>query len=299
MSAVLAVDRMTLGTSRLGTRPGDPEAAELAAAMVRSPFQQIDTSNAYAEGRSEALLGAARRGLGEAAARLTIFSKADADPVTGVFDGDRVHRSFAETVDRLGVAYLPVYHLHDPYGITLAQALARGGAVEALVALREEGLVGAIGIAAGTRSLVEDYIRTDAFDAVLTHNRYTLVDRSASSIIEAAKSRGMLVFNAAPFGGGMLAGSVARRGQYAYRTAPPELLAYVDRIAALCREWKVPLPAAALHFCLAADGVDSTVVGISRPGQLGELAALVEHPVPAGLLAAIEALGSPPGNIND
>jgi D-threo-aldose 1-dehydrogenase len=171
--------------------------------------------------------------------------------------------------------------------------------VEALVALRDQGLVGAIGIAAGTRSLVEDYIRTDAFDAVLTHNRYTLVDRSASSIIEAAKSRGMLVFNAAPFGGGILAGSVARQNQYAYRTAPSELLAYVDRIAELCREWKVPLPAAALHFCLAADGVDSTVVGISRPGQLSELAALVDYPVPDGLLAAIADLGDPPAATHD
>ncbi|GAA3768173.1 aldo/keto reductase [Plantactinospora mayteni] len=290
----MTVTGLTLGASSLGARHPEPDALELAAALLRSPFGQVDTSNAYAGGRSEALLGAVLRDWSEPGRPATIFSKADADPATGGFDGDRVKRSFEETVERLGVDHLPIYHLHDPYGITLAEATAPGGAVEAMVALREQGLVGAIGIAAGRRRLVEEYVRTGAFDAVLTHNRYTLVDTSAASIIAAAKERGMLVFNAAPFGGGILAGSANARGRYGYRPAPPELLGHVDRLTRMCREWRVPLAAAALHFSLTAPGVDSTVVGVSDLGRLAELEKLAAFPIPDGFFAAVAGLGTPP-----
>jgi D-threo-aldose 1-dehydrogenase len=278
--------RLTLGASRLGQRADD--ARELALALVHSPIGQIDTSNAYAEGRSEALLGEALR---ETGASPTVYSKADADPVTGVFDGDRVKRSFEESVTRLGVDHLPLYHLHDPYGMSVAEGLRT--AVPALVGLREQGLVGAIGIAAGDPALVEEYIRSDMFDAVLTHNRYTLVDRSAEALIAAARERNMTVFNAAPFGGGILAGSPRRRGDYAYRPASPEVLAFVDRLAAVCGEHETPLSAAALHFSLTSGVVDSTVVGVSGAAQIAEIEALAAHPIPAGLMEAIAALGTP------
>ncbi|GAA4673384.1 aldo/keto reductase [Phytohabitans rumicis] len=271
---------VTIGTSGL-------DSVDLALAILRSPYGQVDTSNAYARGRSEAVLGEALRAVG---AGTVIFSKADADPVTGVFDGDRVKRSFEESVTRLGVDRLPLYHLHDPYTITLAEAAAPGGAIEALVGLREQGLVDAIGIAAGPLDLVEEYVRTGAFDAVLTHNRYTLVDRGAAGLIAAARERGMLVFNAAPFGGGLLAGSTRSAGRYAYRPATPELLAYVGRLTALCREWTVPLPAAALHFSLTAPDVDSTVVGVSSAEQLANLDTLVAYPIPDGFFAAVAEL---------
>ncbi|MGN9912843.1 aldo/keto reductase [Phytohabitans sp. LJ34] len=267
---------MTIGAGRVSN-------VDLALAVLRSPFGQVDTSNAYGEGRSETVLGEAMRLAGPA----VVFSKADADPVTGVFDGDRVKRSFEESVTRLGVDRLPIYHLHDPFTITFAEAAAPGGAIEALVGLREQGLVGAIGIAAGPLDLVEEYVRTGAFDAVLTHNHYTLVDRSGAELIASAKARGMVVFNAAPFGGGLLAGSTRAGGKYAYRSAAPEVLARVDRLTALCREWSVPLPAAALHFSLANPDIDSTVVGVSRAAQLAELEAMAAHPIPDGFFAAL------------
>lgn len=278
--------RLTLGASRLGQRADD--ARELARALVHSPVGQIDTSNTYAEGRSEALLGEALR---ETGASPVVFSKADADPVTGVFDGDRVKRSFEESITRLGVDRLPLYHLHDPYGMSVAEGLRT--AVPALVELRSQGLVDAIGIAAGDPALVEEYIRSDMFDAVLTHNRYTLVDRSAEALIAAARERNMTVFNAAPFGGGILAGSPRRRGEYAYRPAPPEVLVFVERLADVCEEYGTSLSAAALHFSLTSGVVDSTVVGVTGAAQVAEIEALAAHPVPDGLLEAIAALGTP------
>lgn len=152
---------VTLGASHLGDRPG---AAELADALLASGRGGIDTSNGYTGGRSETLLGDAIRRAGGIPAGTAIYSKADRDPDSGVFDGDRVRRSLEESLTRLGVDRLPVYHLHDPYTITFAHAMAPGGAVEALTALRDEGVIGAIGIASGTMAEVHRYVDTGAFE---------------------------------------------------------------------------------------------------------------------------------------
>lgn len=291
------LEPVTIGTSGLGKRPGAD--AALAAALLSSPFRQIDTGNNYALGRSESLLGEAIAAAGGLPGGKIVFSKADQHPESGVFDGDRVLRSFDETTSRLGLDTLPLYHLHDPYTITVSQGMAPGGPVEALLRLREEGRVGAIGIAAGEHALVEDYIRTDAFDVVLTHNRFTLVDRTAETILRLATERSMTVFNAAPFGGGILAGSTFRGASYGYQPASDEFLAHLDAVRALCAQWDVSVAGAALAFSLAEPRIHSTVVGIYSRRRLEELPGLAATVVPEGFWDALDALGDPPPSPTD
>ena len=291
------LEPVTIGTSGLGKRPGAER--ELADAMLSSPFRQIDTANNYAAGRSEALLGEAIAAVGGLPAGKVVFSKADQDPGTGAFDGERVLRSFDETTSRLGLETLPLYHLHDPYTISVSEGMASGGPVEALIRLRDEGRVGAIGIAAGERALVEEYVRTDAFDVVLSHNRWTLVDRTAETILRLATERGMTVFNAAPFGGGILAGSTFRGQTYGYAPASDAFLAHLDRVRALCAEWNVPVAGSALAFSMREPRIHSTVVGIYSRERLDELPGLIATPIPEGFWTALDALGDPPASPTD
>ncbi|MGC5223516.1 aldo/keto reductase [Micromonospora sp. DT81.3] len=286
------LEPITLGASPLGKRP--EIGTELGDALLTGRHHQVDTSNNYADGASERLLGAAIARLGGLPADRRIFSKVDQDPDTGVFDADRVLRSFEETKERLGLDTLPLLHFHDPYGLTVAEAMAPGGPVEALARLRDEGTVGAIGIAAGTRALMEEYVRTDAFDAVLIHNRYTLVDRTAGTVFDEATERGMAVFNAAPFGGGILAGSRTRGTKYAYTEPSPEFLAFLERLRALADESGVDLAAAALQFAMADPRVHSVVVGVSSVERLRALDGLVDAVIPEEFWAAFDALGTPP-----
>lgn len=291
------LEPVTIGTSGLGKRPGADRS--LADALLASPFRQLDTGNNYAQGRSESLLGEAIAAVGGLPRNKVIFSKADQDPSTGVFDGDRVLRSFDETMARLGLETLPLYHLHDPYTITVSEGMARGGAVEALLRLRNEGRVGAIGIAAGRHALVEEYIRTDAFDVVLSHNRWTLVDRTAETILRLATERGMTVFNAAPFGGGILAGSTFRGDSYAYAPASAKFLAHLERVRALCANRGVSIAGAALAFSFREPRIHSTVVGIYSQARLAELPALVATDISEGFWEALDALGEPPASPAD
>jgi D-threo-aldose 1-dehydrogenase len=296
----IEVSPVSLGTSFLGN-PAQadgspaPESAELAHALLTGPFAVIDTSNNYAQGRSETALGRAVAAHGLPAGR-RIVTKVDAEPGTGRFDRDRVWRSFEESTARLGLDHLPLLHLHDPYTITPEEAFAPGGAVQGLVELREQGLVGAIGVAAGKLDLMLRYVTSGAFDVVLTHNRYTVVDRRAERLLAEAAERGMGAFNAAPFGGGLLAG---RGTRYAYRESPPELLAWVERARALCAEWSTDLPAVALQFSLRSPLVHSTVVGVSRPERIAQLEELRTAVVPDGFWPALAALGTPPSTVDD
>ncbi|GAA3758112.1 aldo/keto reductase [Microbacterium kribbense] len=301
--AALRDDRLALGTSGLGraTVPGsagEAVAVTTARALLTSRYAAVDTSNAYSVGRSEAVLGIALRDLGpDAAGR--VITKVDADPRTGALDRDRVFRSVEESLRRLGVDRVPVLHLHDPYSITFADAMAQGGAVQALVELREEGVAGGIGIAAGPVPLVARYVGTGIFDAVLVHNRYTLVDRSAGPLFARAARAGMRVFNAAPFGAGILARGSGAGASYAYRPAPAALQQWVRRVEALCGEYRITLPAAALQFALRAPNVHTTVVGVSSSARLGQLDKLVALRVPDEFWQRLEALPSAPTPIDD
>lgn len=299
----LLASPITLGTSFLGagTSPGDPEeaaAVELARSMLHGPYALIDTSNNYAKGRSEAVLGLALASGGTAEGR-SVVTKADQDPETGAFDRDRVRRSFEESCRRLGVDRLGLLHLHDPYSITFEEAAAPGGAIAGMLELKEEGLVDAIGIAAGTVSLMRQYVATGAFDVLLTHNRYTLVDRSALPLIEDAVGKGMGVFNAAPFGGGLLARGSASGATYAYTESPAELLDWVARVEELCTQHGIDLPTAALHFSLRSPLIDSTIVGISSTERIEQLERMRQAVVPPSFWQDLDALGQPPSNITD
>ncbi|MFC8680063.1 aldo/keto reductase [Microbacterium ureisolvens] len=299
----LNVSPLTLGTSGLGrdTIPGSPEedaAVAFAQQLFASTHAFVDTSNNYSAGRSEAVLGLAIARAGEDAAT-RVISKVDCDPETGAFDRDRVLRSFEETTARLGVDRLPLLHLHDPYTVTFDEAMAAGGAVEGLIELRESGRVDAIGVAAGPAPMMSRYVGTGVFDAVLVHNRFTVVDSSAAPVFEAARERGMTVFNAAPFGAGILATGTREGAMYGYRPATPELQEWVSRLERVCASFGVALPAVALHYSLRSPLVDSTIVGISSAKRVAQLDELAATPIPDELWADLDGLGPAPSPVDD
>jgi D-threo-aldose 1-dehydrogenase len=294
---------LTIGADKFGrdTQKGSTEeadAVELAQLALASGFGYVDTSNNYAGGQSEAVMGIAAAQLGPQ--RSTgVITMVDVDPETGRFDRDRVLRSFEESRDRLGLDYFPLMHLHDPDMLTMAEALGPGGAVEGLIELRESGLVGAIGVAGGSIPMMSAYLATEIFDAVLCHNRFTLVDRSAKPLFEEARRQGMTIFNAAPFGAGLLSTGARPGAHYAYLPATPELQSWVRSVEDSCARHGVPLPALALAFSLQSPLVDSTIVGVSSKPRLPQLVDLSRQTIPDELWHDVAALGAAPSAIVD
>lgn len=298
----LEVTGVCLGTSPLASMPqlygyavGAEQAQATVAAALAGPFNFIDTSNGYGGGRAEERIGAALAALGGLPAGVVLATKADADPDSGDFSGARVRRSVAESLDRLGLDRVQLMYLHDPeYHLTFAEAMAPGGPVRALVELRDAGVLGHLGIAAGPVSLLRQFIATGEFEVVLSHNRFTLVDRGAEPLMDDAAERGIAYVNAAPYGGGMLAKGPDAQPRYAYRETPDSVRDAVRAMERAGAAAGIPLEAAALQFSLRDPRVTSTVVGISDPARIARTAALAALDIPDSLWPELAALTPPP-----
>ena len=297
----LEVTGVCLGTSPLASMPqlygyavGADQAQATVAAALAGPFNFIDTSNNYGGGRAERRIGAALATMGGLPAGVVLATKADADPGSGDFSGARVRRSVAESLDRLGLDHVPLIYLHDPeHHLTFAEAMAPDGPVRALAALRDAGVLGHLGIAAGPVRLLSQFIATGEFEVVLSHNRFTLADRGAEPLMDDAAERGIAYVNAAPYGGGMLAKGPDAQPRYAYRETPESVREAVRTMARACAAAGVPLEAAALQFSLRDPRVTSTVVGISDPARITRTAALAALDIPDSLWPELRALTPP------
>jgi len=287
-----------VGTSALGSFPAqygyevdERTAVDTILAALDSGFTFIDTSNEYGNGGdSERRIGRAIAEHGGLPAGALVATKVDPVPGTTDFSGARVRRSVEESIERLGLDRLPLVYLHDPEKITFSEATGPGGAVEALVDLRAQGVIEYLGVAAGPIDLELAYLRTGVFEVVLSHNRWTLVDSSAEPLIAECVERGVGFVNAAPFGGGMLVRGPDVVPTYCYAPIGPEVIERVRAIEALCGEHGVPLAAAALQFSTRDPRVASTVVGMSRPERVAQTRDLLDVHVPDELWAALEPL---------
>ena len=298
----LTVTPICIGTSPLASMPQlygyEVDAARAQAtvdAVLDGPFTFLDTSNNYGAGSAEERIGAVvrRRGL---PAGFVLATKVDADPVTGDFSGGRVRRSLEESLGRLGVDRVPVLYLHDPeFHLTLEEALAPGGAVETLVALRDEGLAGHLGVAGGRLDLMRAFVATGVFEAVISHNRWTLLDRTADALLDDAVAGGLAFVNGAPYGGGMLARGPDVQPRYAYGDTAEEVRTAARAMQAACAAHGVPLAAAALQFSLRDPRVTSTIVGVSEPARIAATIDLATVEIPAGLWAELDRLRPPEG----
>lgn len=179
--------------------------------------------------------------------------------------------SVDESRERLGLDVLPVVHLHDPERITFEEAMAPEGAVRALVELRDAGVIGHIGVAGGPVALLERFVRTGEFELLVTHNRFTLLDRSAESLLDLCAERGVGVFNAAPFGGGALTADDGPVGRYHYRDVDDVQRTAVLRIREIAREAGVPVGALALGLSLREPRITATIAGTSSPAHLDRM----------------------------
>jgi D-threo-aldose 1-dehydrogenase len=296
----IRVTELCFGTSPLANIPGlygyevdEERAIATVRAALDSPIRFLDTSNGYGlHGESELRIGAALREAGGLPQDYVLATKVDPRHGFSDFSGSRVYDSYQESLDRLGLDRVPLLHLHDPERIGFAASMADGGPVEALRALKESGRVDAIGVAGGTLSVMRPLVDTGVFDVLLTHNRFTLLDRSADELIESAYARRMGVLNAAPYGGGMLAKGPATVSRYAYSERGGAQSA-ASRMQEACERCGVPLAAAALQFSLRDPRITSTVVGVSSPERIRHTLELSTYPVPIDLWDELDELAPP------
>lgn len=206
-----------------------------------------------------------------------------------------VRQSLEESLQRLGLDRVDIVYLHDPERADVDGGLDRalGEGLPAVAALRDEGLVRAVGVGSMTNEALLGAASSGAVDLLMVAGRYTLVDASAAErVLPACREHGVGVVAAAVFNSGLTAGAEPRDdARFDYGPAPAELLARTRRIAARCREHGVDLPTVALQFPLRDEVVRAVVVGGAGVEQVRQNAARLAVPVPDALWADLAEEG--------
>ena len=217
------------------------------------------------------------------------FDKGTPDVAT-VYDYSRdgVLTSIEESLARLGKDRLDIVYVHDPDNY-VAEALA--GAFPALIELREQGVISAVGAGMNQTAALETFARETDPDLFLLAGRYTLLEQGAlGTFLPLCAERGIAVVAGGAYNSGLLADPNPGT-HYNYLPAPGPLIERAQQLRAVCTRHGVPLKAAAIQFPAAHPLVAAVLTGSRRDTELSENVALFDLPIPAELWDDLRAAG--------
>lgn len=206
------------------------------------------------------------------------------------FSRDGIRRSLEGSLGRLGLDAVDVVYLHDP-DLHWGQASTEG--IAALIELRDEGTISAIGAGMNQSAMLADFVSRCDVDIVMLAGRYTLLDQSAlDDLLPLALERGVAVVAAGVYNSGLLAREIVNENaHFEYRPAPPEMIARARAIAEVCAMYGVTLPQAAVQFPLRHPAVVSAVLGARDARQATGGVERSSATIPEDLWSELESAG--------
>jgi D-threo-aldose 1-dehydrogenase len=292
----LRVSRLGLGTAPLASVFwGNDEATAVAAARraLDAGVTFFDTAPLYGLGESEGRLGAALQGrrdgvvIATKVGRLLEVGPAGEVAARFNFGYDAVRRSLESSLGRLGVDRVDIVHIHDP-DEHIDDALA--GAHRALIDLREQGVIAAVSVGTTAVATATTFLERGDLDCVLVAGRYTLLDQTASPVLEQCAERGIAYLAAGVFNSGVLA-RPSEDAWYDYAPAARPTLARTRQIERICLRHDVTLRTAALSFVLAHPNVTAAIVGMATPDEVDDNLGAGSASVPDDLWAELDESG--------
>lgn len=290
------------GIGNLYRTVSDANAADALAAAFAAGIGYVDTAPHYGQGLSERRVGTALHDgilvsskVGRVLEPIPVpplgterHGFVDGDPFEPHYDYsyDGVMRSFGDSLKRLGRDHLDIALVHDLGRATHGDA-ADGhmrafldGGYRALAELQSSGQVSAIGLGVNECQVAADVMRHADIDTVLLAGRYTLLEQaSLDAFLPDCQRRGVSIILGGPFNSGILVGDI----HYNYDVAPPEVVARVRALQAVCDAHEVALAAAALQFPLAHPAVACVIPGMVSRAQVETNMALFRTPIPPAL----------------
>ncbi len=223
-------------------------------------------------------------------------------PFEGVYDYgyDGVMRSVEDSLQRLGTWRIDVLLIHDVDVWTHGSEAARlerfrevmAGGYCAMVKLREEGVVRAIGAGINEVKACEDFARAGDFDCFLLAGRYTLLEQGAlDTLLPYCAAQDIALLIGGPYNTGILATGATPGAYYDYEPAPPEVMERVRRIEAVCARHGVRLASAALQFPLGHPNVATLIPGARSPEEIAQNRAIFEVAIPPDFWAELKREG--------
>lgn len=202
------------------------------------------------------------------------------------FSYDGVMRSVEESLVRLGLDRVDVLLVHDPDDHYDA---AVNGAFRALMRLRDDGTVKAIGSGMNQSEMLTRFAEAVPVDCFLLAGRYTLLDQGAlDALFPVCAARTIGILLGGIYNSGILA-NPHTGAKFNYQDADTALVARALALDALCRKHGTELKAAALQFCMAHPAVTVAVMGARNAAEVADNIAMSERTVPQAFWQELRA----------
>ena len=261
-------------------------------AAIEGGINFIDVSPYYGYYKAEQVLGKALRQIPREKYILsTKIGRYGSDETGNSWDysAKRARESVFESMERLGVDYIDLINVHDIEFADLDQVC--GETLPALVALREEGVVGHVGITdlqLENLQYVVEHTPAGTVESVLNFCHYCLCDDKLLDFLDFFEERGIGVINASPLSMGLL----SSRGAPAWHPAPETLQEACRRAAAHCAAAGYPIERLAVEYAVQEPRIASTLFSTTRAGNVrANLGYAASRPDPELLAQVREILG--------
>lgn len=258
---------------------GEKEASVLVEQALEAGVNFFDTSNIYAGGRSEEILGKA---LGKKRQDVIIATKVRGRTGSGPNDIglSRLHimRQVEESLKRLGTDYIDLYQIHNPDQLTDWEDTLR--ALDDLVRSGKVRYIGASNMTGWETMKTRGISRQLGLHEFKSSQLYySLAGREIErEIIPVLKDQNMGLLVWSPLAGGFLSGKYSRSRQgggddrHTKMMFPPVDLdksyRIIDVLEEIAKERESTVARIALAWVLHQPAVTSVIVGAKRPDQL-------------------------------
>jgi Predicted oxidoreductases (related to aryl-alcohol dehydrogenases) len=300
----LRVSRLGLGTSTWGAGTGEQEAGDILRQFTEAGGTLIDSSPAYAHGRSEEMLGRLLGASGQRS-RLIVSSAAGVDPSKPV--GARVdcsRRSLISHLDKtlttLDTDYLDVWSVGYWDDRTPPEEVA--DALDLAVRTGRVRYAGVRGYAGWHIAVTHARSRSDSGRPItVAQNEYSLLVRQVEEeVLPAAQHLGVGFFAGAPLGQGVLTGKYRSRIPADSRAAAgdrnAEVQGYldarsrtiVDALDTAATGLGISPAVAALVWVRDRPGVASVIAGARTSGQVAHLLRSESIELPSPITRALD-----------
>ncbi len=257
----MKVSALSFGASSLGSVFRETKESEAVAAVhtaVEGGMNFIDVSPYYGHYKAETVLGKALREIQRDKYYLsTKVGRYGQDGVnTWDYSARRATESVYESMERLGVDHIDLINVHDIEFADLHQVVDE--TLPALVALRDKGVVGHVGITdlqLENLQWVIDHVAPGTVESILNFCHFTLNDDKLLDYLDYFEQRSIGVINASPLSMGLL----SRRGVPAWHPAPKSLVDACRRAVEYCDAKGYPIEKLAMQYSVSQPRIATTL----------------------------------------
>lgn len=280
----------------------------------QSGIRYFDTAPLYGRGLSEQRIGGVLRYrprdsfvLSTKVSRLLVpDNELAADPerrglpfrLVSDFSYDGARRGIEQSLHRLGLSRIDLAFIHDleprAYGEAYPEKFreAVDGCYRALDDMRREGIIRGIGAGLNEADAAVRLIEAADLDCLMLAGRYTLIEQQTlDDVLPLAQQKGVSIIIGAPFNSGVLASGATATARYNNKPLEPALRQRVLTMEAICRQFDVPLAAAALQFPLAHPAVVSIVAGMASADEVARNVGYITREIPPAFWRTLRSEG--------